>query len=244
MSESQHIEWKSNWRDEYIKWICGFANADGGRLELGKDDNGNVIGLTGTKKLMEDLPNKIRDVLGIIVDINLHVDEGKEWISIKVEPYPNAVSYKGQFHYRSGSTKQELKGAALTRFLLRKQGKTWDSVPVPHATVDGLSQSAFGYFRKKALQSGRLDEKVLELETGVLIDKLRLRENGMLKRAALLLFHPEPERFFTGAFVKIGYFRTPSDLRYQDVIEGNLFEQVEKTVDLLMTKYMAAPYPV
>lgn len=30
MKESQHIEWKESWRDEYVKWLCGFANADGG----------------------------------------------------------------------------------------------------------------------------------------------------------------------------------------------------------------------
>lgn len=41
-------------------------------------------------------------------------------------PYP--ISYKGQYHYRSGSTKQELKRAALDKFLLRKQGKHWDGV--------------------------------------------------------------------------------------------------------------------
>ena len=27
MKENQNIEWKQAWRDEYLKWICGFANA-------------------------------------------------------------------------------------------------------------------------------------------------------------------------------------------------------------------------
>ena len=27
MSESQNIKYKEFWRDEYLKWICGFANA-------------------------------------------------------------------------------------------------------------------------------------------------------------------------------------------------------------------------
>jgi len=27
MPEQQNIEWKTSWRDEYLKWICGFANA-------------------------------------------------------------------------------------------------------------------------------------------------------------------------------------------------------------------------
>ena len=25
MTESQNIEWKESWRDEYLKWICGFT---------------------------------------------------------------------------------------------------------------------------------------------------------------------------------------------------------------------------
>jgi len=55
-----------------------------------------------------------------------------------------------------------------------------------------------------------------------------------------LLFHPDPEKFVSGAYIKIGFFRTDSDLLFQDVINGNLFEQVEKTMDLLLTKYTKA----
>ena len=72
------------------------------------------------------------------------------------------------------------------------------------------------------------------------MEMLRLREGHYLRRAAVLLFHPDPARFFAGAFVKIGYFRTETDLAYQDVIEGNLFAQVDRTVDLLCTKYSRA----
>jgi len=69
---------------------------------------------------------------------------------------------------------------------------------------------------------------------------LHLREGQYLRRGAVLLFHPDPARFFAGAFVKIGYFRTETDLAYQDVIEGSLFTQVDRTVDLLCTKYSRA----
>lgn len=30
--ENQNIEWKLFWKDEYLKWICGYANAQGGTL--------------------------------------------------------------------------------------------------------------------------------------------------------------------------------------------------------------------
>ena len=52
MSESQNVEYKSSWRDEYLKWICGFANSSGGSIFIGKDDAGKVVGLAGSKKLL------------------------------------------------------------------------------------------------------------------------------------------------------------------------------------------------
>ena len=27
MPEQQEIEWKESWWDEYLKWLCGYANA-------------------------------------------------------------------------------------------------------------------------------------------------------------------------------------------------------------------------
>ncbi len=67
MAESQNIECKKSWRDEYLKWICGFANAQGGRIYIGKKDDGTVIGVGDSKKLMEDIPNKIQNKLGIVL---------------------------------------------------------------------------------------------------------------------------------------------------------------------------------
>ena len=58
-NESQNIEYKESWRDEYLKWICGFANAQGGRIYIGVNDQKEVIGLSDAKRLLEDIPNKI-----------------------------------------------------------------------------------------------------------------------------------------------------------------------------------------
>ena len=131
MKESQHTEWKQNWRDEYLRWICGFANAEGGVLVIGRNDEGEAVGVKDAEILLEVLPNKIRDILGIVVAVDLVTEADMELIEIRVEPYPSPISYKGEYHFRSGSTKQELKGAALQRFLMRKQGRHWDDAPAP-----------------------------------------------------------------------------------------------------------------
>lgn len=201
------------------------------------NDKGEIIGINNPKKLLEELPNKVRNLLGIIVGITLKKEENKVYLEIDIEAYPFPVSYKGQYHVRSGSTKQELKGSELDKFLLKKQGKHWDSVPVPHISIEDLDSRAFEHFQKKAIQSKRLTN--IESNQN-LLDKLHLRENQYLKRAGILLFHHDPEQYITGACVKIGYFQNDENLLFQDLISGNLFEQVERTMDLLLNKYLKA----
>lgn len=48
-TETQNLEFKECWRDEYLKWICGFANAQGGNLYMGIKDNGEVCGVQDAK---------------------------------------------------------------------------------------------------------------------------------------------------------------------------------------------------
>ena len=240
MSETQNTDYKSIWKDEYLKWICGFANAQGGTLYIGKDDNGTIIGVKNAKKLLEDLPNKITTILGIVADVNLHETADGDFIEIVVEPQPNPVNYKGEYHFRSGSTKQELKGAALDKFILQKYGKRWDSVTIPTIAISTLKQETIDFFKEKGIEAKRLNESCLKDTPEKFLDNLKLTENGYLKRAALLLFHPDPEQFVTGSFIKIGFFRSESDLQFQDEIHGNLLEQVEKAMELLLTKYTRA----
>jgi ATP-dependent DNA helicase RecG len=133
-----------------------------------------------------------------------------------------------------------IKGTALNKFLLQKQGKHWDAVPVPHIQCSDLSPSAFEFFRNKAIKSDRVSTEVLENSNDMLLDNLQLKEGDYIKRAAILMFHSDPEKFVTGAYVKIGFFKTDADLLYQDEIHGNLLEQADKTLAILLTKYLRA----
>ena len=77
--EKQNIEWKESWRDEYLKWICGFANAVGRQLYIGINDNGQVIGLNNATQLFVEITNKVRDILGIMVAVNLLQEDDRNY---------------------------------------------------------------------------------------------------------------------------------------------------------------------
>ena len=239
--ENQNTEYKESWRDEYIKWICGFANATGGKMYIGIDDKGNLKGISDAKKLSEDLPNKVKDILGILVDVNIQSDGGKDYLEIVTDAYPYPVNYKGSYYYRSGATNQELKGSALDKFLLRKQGLKWDGTPEPYTKLKDLSDNAFNLFKERASETERFDENIQDDSNEDILEKLNLiAPDGNLKKAAVLLFHPKPDKLFTGTSSKIGFFRSDDDLAFQDEVKGSLMEQAEKVIDLLLTKYLKA----
>lgn len=241
MSEQQNVEYKTDWHDEYLKWICGFANASGGVLYIGKDDNGSIVDVAEHKKLMEDLPNKIRDMLGVMAEVNLMQDNGRHYIKIIIPPYSVPISFRGRYFYRSGATKQELIGNALNAFLLKKSGRTWDDVVEPRAVITDIDEKSIASFLKAAEKAGRLpaDENLPLVE---LLEKLRLFENGQLKRAAIVLFGKDPGRFYANMTVKIGRFgKTDDDLRFEELEEGNLVYCLREVPAQLNRKFFTKP---
>ena len=240
MAESQNIEYKESWRDEYLKWLCGFANAQGGTIYIGIDDAGNVVGVQNVKKLLEDIPNKIQSGLGIVADMNKNTKDGKDYLEIKVKPSTFPISYHGEFHYRSGATKQQLTGIALSEFIMQKTGFRWEDVTVDNITVDDLDEESFKIFRREALRSKRMTEAKLNISNEELLSKLRLLSNGKLKRSAVLLFYGDPGIVQNGSYVKIGKFGESGTVEYHDDLEGSLISTADKIVDLIYLKYLKA----
>ena len=238
MPEQQNIEYKSSWHDDYLKWICGFANAQGGRIYIGKDDNGKAIGIEDYKKLMDEIPNKIKNLMGITAEVNLFQEDGKHFIEIIVFSYSVPISLRGRYYYRSGSVKQELTGAALNEFLLKRAGHTWDDVIEPRASFADIDEKSVKVYLVMSKEKSRLPD-VEGLTTEEIFDKLRLTENGQLKRAAIILFGKDPGRFYPNTFVKIGRFgKSDTDLRFQEVEEGNTIVLLRNVLEQLNHKFL------
>ena len=233
--ECQNVEFKRIWKDEYLKWICGFANAQGAVMYFGVDDDHEVYGLKDSKKLLEDIPNKVVNYMGLVVDVNLYEQDGLDYIELVIEPSNVAISYKGKYYYRSGSTMQELNGVALQQFLLKKMGRSWDDITNDRATLDDIDRKAIDYFLKKGIEAQRIPESERDASTKDVLESLGLLdENGNLKNASVLLFGKNPQKFFPSAVFKIGRFgKDEADLMFQDVIEGNIIQMADRVMEAL-----------
>lgn len=235
-TETQDKEFKSSWRDECLKSLSAFANTDGGELFLGMDDNGKATGLENIKHLLETLPNKINNRLSIMPSVTSESDDGVDYIKVKIDKSQVPIPFEGKYYRRSGSTTQELRGNELTNFLLSKSGKTWDELPIPGASLDDIDDNLLEKF--KNLAKDRIPSIAEESNKKAILEKLNLIKDGSLTNAAILLFGKNVQKFFLQARIKIAKFNSPTDYEYEDIVEGNLIEQVFETIDTLKKKYL------
>ena len=186
--EDRNIEYKQSWRDEYLKWVCGFANANGGRMLIGvmDDKKGNkVVGVPDWKTLLEIVPNLMRDTMGMIADVNHVKKDGRDIVEIVVPPYPVPISLRGVYYVRRGATNQRLSGPGLESFLLKRRGLHWENLPCPRVKLKDISAHEIKRFRDLAIGKGRLDVSVRREAKENFIANLHLIGKGGISYAFL-----------------------------------------------------------
>ena len=243
MGEKHIIEYKRQWDDEWLKWLCGFANADGGTLYIGISDKQHIVGVDNSKKLMEDIPNKIVSKLGIYPDVRLLEEDGKEIIEIEVAPSQESVLLDGVLYKRVGATNQIVKGQALKDFYARKLNATWDSRIIRGATLDDIDPEAIKYFLLKGIDKGRLPKESVDDSVEKVLKNLEvMTDDDELTLAALLLFGKNPQHYCLNARIKIGRFgHSQAALMNQDLIDGDLIRMADRVMEALDAKYLIRP---
>lgn len=236
MEENQHTEFKESWHDEYTRYISAFCNTEGGVLYIGIDDKGEVVGIEQPKKLIEKLPNFIAQKTGIMPLIHLREKAGKEYLEIEVQPSAMPISVHGRYYTRSGSVTSELQGNQLNMFLAAKMGLTWESVIEEDFSLEDIDTDTVERF--KLLAKDRVPSIEQETDLLALMERLNLIVGGRFKRAAVVLFGKNVQRYVLQARIKIGKFLTDTEVLTTDIVEGNLIQQVDRALDILRTKYL------
>lgn len=98
---AQTTEYKLQWDDKYLANISGFANAQGGTIYIGINDKGEVVGINNAKYLLENLPNKAIQATGLVPDIEILRQDGKEYLAIRIKTSDQPVSCNGKYYMRS-----------------------------------------------------------------------------------------------------------------------------------------------
>jgi len=231
--ESETLEFKEKFDKETIETVVAFSNSEGGIILIGVSDKGEVKGTSVGKEALKEWINKISQSTEptIIVDAEVYEIENKNVVAIIVKESPiKPTSYKGICYLRIKNSNRKLTPKEVAELYLQTIGSSWDSYSARDAKIEDIDFEKVNKYIKLANETGR--RRIKEKPLGVL-KKLELIKDNKPTWAAILLFGKEPQRFVLQAKCHCGRFKDETTIINDEMVEGSLFEQVEKVMDFI-----------
>jgi len=237
--ESEQIEWKESWSDNYLETICAFANSQsGGSLVIGKNDKGEIVGIRNAKKLLEEIPNTVKNLMNFHPNVEAFSEEGKTFIIVSIKPQDEAVDLRGVFYRRSGSTTVRVTGRDLKPFIMERGGLVWTDLISKKAKLSDISPEAVSAFIKRGQEVKRISPSADPKDVEGVLRHYKLMTDEGLTNAGALLFSNDPTNTSYAAVTKIGLFATKNGrLLMEDIINGPVIFQPDETLKRLIDKY-------
>lgn len=236
--ENSALEFKSAGvsTDTLAKEMVAFANAQGGVILVGVEDNGRVSGIDTPRQNETWVSNIVRDCVipPLIPIIKIEVIDGQQILYIEVpkgrnKPYQTNT---GKFYIRVGSTNRTPSQAELMRLYQHGGVFHFDSIGVEKTSLQDLNfPKLSAYFERYDVDfNADTDKARLLRNVDVLTDENEVTVAG------LLLFGTNPQRHLYNASVSFAYFQgkdLSAPLLNQQTIAGNLDQQIDTAFALL-----------
>jgi len=221
--------------------MAAFANSKGGRILIGVDDTGAVIGLSpeDIRRINQLISNTATDcVRPSITPETENISVGGKVVTVLTVPLGISKPYadnEGVFWVKSGADKRRVTSREEVQRMLQSADLVHaDEVPVGGTTAGDIDLGHFGAFFAK-LYGERLEQTGVSL--GQLLVNLGLARDTRLNLAGLMLFAHNPQRHRPVFVVKAVSFvgNDPAGDKYRDSqdIGGCLRDLYKKTMSFL-----------
>ncbi|MBU1666998.1 putative DNA binding domain-containing protein [bacterium] len=244
MGESQTVEFKTSFQKEVISSVVAFANAKGGKIFVGVDDSGEVLGVDIKKEMLQSWINQIK--LGtqpsILVDIEAFEINHKNIAIIEVKEYPmKPIAYKNRYYKRMKNSNHLMSLDEIANMHLQTINASWDYYIDERHDFSDISQENIDYFIKKV--ENNLG-KTFNDDPFTVLKKYELIKEDKLTFGAYLLFTSNNSALT--AF-QIGRFKDAITIIDNIDINTNLFTQIDLAIAFikkhLMTEFIITGEP-
>ncbi len=228
MIECQNIEFKREFSDKISRTIVAFANTNGGRLFVGIDDNGEVIGVNDIDTVQLSVKNILRDSIrpdvSLFTTLNVEKVDGKYVLRIDVgrgtlRPYylaSHGLRSEGVY-IRQGASNEHASEQTIREMILSSMRFSYEREP--SMIADLTFDYARDYFSRKKVEFGESHFHQLGFSD----------ESGGFTNLALLFSDQNPH------LLKIAEFASSESLTFADrrEIGGSILRQLEMAYDTL-----------
>ena len=206
-AENQYLERKSARVEplDILKHLVAFANADGGSLVIGIEDNGEVTGFNNSKAhKIDEFKNmtvtKLRDTPILpkyeIFDIKNQKGEEDKILVISVEPTYDRVikSYDNNVYLRQFDKTEKLNHEQITQLEYDRGQRYFEDEVVEDSSIEDIDLELVESYRKNMSLTNSNLEDILKARNFI--------KKGLLTNACVLLFAKEPTKYLPQARLK------------------------------------------
>ena len=237
--ETEAVEFKKSLaeRSEILECVSAFANTKGGRIYIGVEPSGKIIGVEIGNNTIENLANEIKQNTDpkVFPSIEVLKVKSKDIISLFVPEYPSKpVWAKDKVFIRVGRTNQKASADIIGHFIKDQHAIKWDKTLFSKASIKDISQNKIKLFIEKAsVERNTVFEGTINIKN--ILQSLNLIENNSLTNASILLFSKNPQSIFLNSEVKCARFKGNEPIDFIDMqsIDGTIIEQVPSILNFI-----------
>lgn len=231
LGEGFTIEFKRSLRSDLGREICAFANAAGGAILLGVEDDGTVRGVQGHNRLKSRVQSIARSTEP---PIGVDVESMGEVLCVRVpaqrgKPY----SFGGRFFIREGASSQQMSRDEVRDFFFAEGVIRFDESPCNRFSLDGdLDEDTWAAFRRRAKIPDHM-----EPETA--LGNLRLLAgDGRITNAGAWLLAKDIRRVHSSAHLTCALFQgtTKTEILDRRDFPGDVYSMIDGAMTWVRSK--------
>lgn len=233
--------------------ITAFANADGGVLAIGIEDNGTITGIDDYAKNINELLRAPFDFCQPSVHVEVEtiscIDCNNKDNHIIVMTIPQSTEMhannRDEVYYRVGDKSKKLTFDERLQLMYAKGARYFEDEPVADSSIDDLDMNFVAEYCEKIGYKKSVEEYIRQNK------KFYVVHDGKeeLSVAAVLLFAKNPQLYFPRARVRfIRYEGTEAKVGAEmnvikDVVfSGRILEMVAKSIDFVKSQIKERKY--
>lgn len=237
--ESSNLELKERVANfnEIAKAVCGFANAEGGKIVIGVSNKGEVIGIPGGD--IDSLQQRLDGAIQTVSPVPLHkigVTKERGKIMIVVEIYKIGegafCTCGGIAYYRFGNVTRKMEGKTFQDFLIHRRVLSFDESQSDAGLNDLDDKKIMDYLELRSP-----DFKYSQKSKASVLSNLGVSKDGgrRINNTALLLFGKNPYQYLSQNEVKLVRFKGISPIEIIDsrFAHGTLLENLKESQDFI-----------
>ena len=235
LGENDTTEFKTSFQKETIESIVSFANAKGGKIFIGVDDSGKIIGINIGEESIQYWINQIKmnTAPSIIPDILTVELENKSIVIIEVKEFPiKPVSYKNRYYLRRSNSNHIMTMEEIANEYLKTKNSSWDFYIDTRQNFNDISLDKVEKFIQKI--EINLNKKFDDTPMQIL-QKYGLVRDDKITFGAYLLFVKD---FCLISGVQAGRFKTSTDIIDSISLNCDLLTEIDELMIFIRKHFM------